>query len=243
MTEAALHDQLRGRLVVSCQARKGSPLSRPSIIAALARAAELGGACGVRVCGAAEIRAVRRAVQIPIIGLLKRSSPKSSVYITPTLADALAVINAGADLVALDATSRPRPDGGSLTDLLEQIKRMGGVAVADVDSVAAAIAAAAAGADYIATTLSGYTSPHPATEPDIELVADITAHTNLPVIAEGRYRELNQIRAAFDAGAHAVVVGNAITDPIGITERLVMATPAFAREHIHPIAQPMADER
>jgi N-acylglucosamine-6-phosphate 2-epimerase len=224
MIEIAI--RIRGQLLVSCQAASGGPLDHPWMIAALARAAVIGGAGAVRVAGASNIRAVRKAVDVPVIGLVKRRTRKSAVYITPTVDDALRVADAGADIVAIDATLRGRPDGSTAAETITRLRRQGVVVLADVDSVAAAAAAVEAGADFVATTLAGYTAARVAIGPDVELVARIVATVDCPVIAEGRYRSGSQIRAAFRAGAHAVVVGDAITNPAGITARLVAATPS-----------------
>jgi N-acylglucosamine-6-phosphate 2-epimerase len=215
-------------LIVSCQAALGSPLGTPEIIAALAKSAVAGGATAIRVNGIADIRAVRAAVTVPLIGLLKRRVDGSPVFITPTLEDAIDVAEAGADLVALDATLRRRPDGRTAGDVLRTLADRGIRVVADVDGLEAGLAAAEAGAEYIASTLAGYTAGSIPADPDIELVRDLVEATSTAVIAEGRYREPGQIRAAFEAGAFAVVVGEAITNPESITRRFVAATPAGA---------------
>ena len=146
------------------------------------------------------------------------------MYITPRAADAAAVARAGADLVAVDATLRTRPGGRSAAELIRWIDAEVGAAVlADVDSVEAGRAADLAGASFVATTLSGYTggakAPIP-TGPDIDLVRALTEACSCPVIAEGRYRTPEDVAAAFAAGAYAVCVGTAITDPIDLTRRL-----------------------
>jgi N-acylglucosamine-6-phosphate 2-epimerase len=220
------HDRwsLRGSLVVSCQAPPGSPLDDPRIIAALAEAAVMGGAAGIRVNGPLHIRAVKATVRVPVIGLLKRRVDGSPVYITPTLQDALEVADAGADIVAIDATLRPRPDRRAMGDIIARIHECDVGVVADVDSLDAAIAAAAAGADFVASTLAGYTGASVPTEPAIDLVAAMARTLRTPVIAEGRYRTPDDVEEAFRAGAFAVVVGAAITNPTVITRRLVAVT-------------------
>jgi N-acylglucosamine-6-phosphate 2-epimerase len=198
-------------------------------MALMARAAAAGGASGIRASGTDDITAIKAAVRLPVIGLIKRTGTESSVYITPTYEDALAVAGAGADLVAVDATLRRRPDGGIAADLIARILRdIGLPVVADVDSVEAAMSAAAAGATFIATTLSGYTSGSIPDEPDLELVRRIRASLDRPILAEGRYQNPQQVAAAFANGAHAVVVGEAITDPVGVTRRMVGVARAAA---------------
>jgi N-acylglucosamine-6-phosphate 2-epimerase len=217
---------LRGGLVVSVQADAGTPLAEAGHLAAVARAAVLGGARGIRAEGIENLAAIRQAVDGAIIGLWKRRTPDSDVYITPTLADARAVAATGVDLVAVDATDRPRPDGGSAAQLVADLTaELGDRVLADVDCLEAGVAARAAGAAAVATTLAGYTDgPQVSAEPDVELVARLSAELDCPVLAEGRYATPAHVAAAFAAGAHAVVVGRAISDPIALTRRLAAPT-------------------
>jgi N-acylglucosamine-6-phosphate 2-epimerase len=216
---------LRGGLVVSCQAPAGSPMAATQHIVALARAAELGGARGIRAEGLDDVRAIRQAVPLPLIGLRKRTVPGSDVYITPELGDARELAAAGADIVAVDATRRPRPGGIDGERFLARLVRaLERPVLADVDCLEAGLAARAAGAAAVATTLSGYTGDGTVPEePDLELVARLTAELDCPVLAEGRYATPEAVRDALDAGAFAVVVGAAITDPVALTRRFVAA--------------------
>ena len=215
-----------GTMVVSCQAGPGSPLDSPAAMALMAQAAEAGGAGAIRANGPADIAAIRAVTSLPIIGLHKLGDP-AGVFITPTYEAAAGVVAAGADLVALDGTLRPRPDGQPLDRQIRRIHDELGVPVlADVDSLDAGLAAREAGADLVATTLSGYTSGRTPTGPDVELVRRLAARLDCPVVAEGRIRTTEDVRAVCDAGAYAVVVGHAITDPTDITARLVSAIPA-----------------
>ncbi|WP_254456176.1 N-acetylmannosamine-6-phosphate 2-epimerase [Paeniglutamicibacter quisquiliarum] len=209
---------LKGALVVSAQAYPGEPMRDPRTMAQVAASAVIGGAKAVRVQGLADIAATRSAVQVPVIGLFKDGH--DGVFITPTLHHALAVAAAGAHIIALDGTRRPRPDGLSLAETIAGIReRSGATVMADCGSLDDAVAAAAAGADLIGTTLAGYTGERPKTQgPDLELLeAIIAADLGVPVIAEGRIHTPAQARAALDAGAHAVVVGTAITHPATLT--------------------------
>ncbi|WP_247215261.1 N-acetylmannosamine-6-phosphate 2-epimerase [Synechococcus sp. C9] len=218
-------------LIVSCQAEPGSPFYGEEFIRAFAQAAVLGGAGAVRLCGVAHVQAVRSQVTVPIIGLTKHQYPDGSVLITETMQDVLDLIHAGADVIAVDATTRQRPWGMSGTEFVRRLKQeLGAVPIlADVDTLAAGVQAAAAGADYVATTLSGYT---PATAnlnpsaPDLTLIQQLTQAVAIPVIAEGRIRTPHQARQALDAGAYAVVVGSAITRPVDITRWFVQALQA-----------------
>jgi N-acylglucosamine-6-phosphate 2-epimerase len=228
----SLFAQLRGRLVVSCQAAPGSPLDEPAQMVAMARAAVLGGACAIRAEGIADVAAIAGALPgLPLVGLRKQRTAGGGVFITPTLADVRELAAAGATLVAVDATGRPRPDGSTMEDFLERAVRELGETplLADADSLETGLRARAAGAAAVATTLSGYVGDGPVPhEPDVALVAALVAQLDCPVIAEGRYATPADVRAAFAAGAHAVVVGTAITDPVALTHRLAGATPAGA---------------
>jgi N-acylglucosamine-6-phosphate 2-epimerase len=210
-------EALRGGLVVSAQAPDGSPLADGSHLAAMARAAELGGAAGIR---AVEVAAVKEAVSVPVVGLRKRRVEGSEVYITPTLEDAREVAAAGADMVAVDATLRPRPDGVDLASLVASLPVP---VLADVDCLEAGLAAGDAGAAAVATTLSGYTGAAAPAGPDLHLVESLASALDCPVFAEGRIATPDQARAAFDAGAFAVVVGTAITDPVALTRGFAAA--------------------
>ena len=228
-------ERMRGGLVVSVQAPPGSPLARPETMSAIARAAELGGAVGIRAEGPADIRAIKDAVSVPVIGLVKRDLPDSPVRITPSLDDARAVAGAGADVVAVDATLRTRPDGMTTHDFVTALAaELEPPLLADVDSLDAGLAARAAGADAVATTLSGYTGDGPTPDrPDLGLVGQLVEALDCPVLAEGRYSSPDDVRAAFAAGAFAVVVGAAITDPTELTRRLAEGT-ALVRSHGAP---------
>jgi N-acylglucosamine-6-phosphate 2-epimerase len=222
-------EQMRGRLVVSVQAAPDSPLAAPEHLAAIARAVVAGGAAAIRTEGVAAVRAIREAVAVPVIGLVKRRVAGSDVYITPGLEDAQAVAEAGAKLVAVDATERPRADGtGGAEFVAAANAELPGRIVADVDARGPGRAAAEAGAVAIATTLSGYTGADATAGPDIPLVAQLSQEIDIPVLAEGRYSTPEQVWAAFGAGAFAVVVGTAITDPEELTRRLAAAPPLGA---------------
>ncbi|MFT4043091.1 MAG: putative N-acetylmannosamine-6-phosphate 2-epimerase [Gordonia sp. (in: high G+C Gram-positive bacteria)] len=223
-------DRLRGGLIVSCQARADNALRGPIHMAAMALAAQRGGAVGIRAEGAADIEAIRAVVDVPIIGIRKILDGRP-VYITPDFASARDAAAAGADAIALDATLRDRPAGDQPAELISRIHDELGIPVmADIDSVTAGLAAAAAGADLIATTLSGYTTgAEPPQAPDIALVSELCAATDTPIVAEGRIRTAEDVAAAFGAGAWSVVVGTAITNPERITARLAAHSPRGAR--------------
>jgi len=212
-----------GTLIVSCQAQPDSPFHGPAGMTLMARAAALGGARGIRANGPQDVRAIRAAIDLPVIGIWK-TGPPDGVYITPRFADAAAVVEAGAAIVALDATDRPRPDGSTAAALIARIRaELDVLVMADVDTVEAGLSAADAGADLVASTLSGYTpaTASGAAGADFALVEKLAAHVGVPVIAEGRLRSGADLRRAFDAGAYAAVIGTAITNPTAITRALL----------------------
>ena len=226
LTAQELLQQVKGKLIVSCQALEDEPLHGSEIMAAMAKAACLGGAAAIRANGGEDIRAIRREVQVPIIGLRKRDYPNSPVFITPTLIEVEEVVEAGADAVAVDATLRKRPDGKSLKDFIASIRERWSIPImADVSNPDEACRAVEYGADMVATTLVGYTEDNPQTDPynpDLAMFEEIIkAASPVPVIAEGRIWEPQHIRSCFEIGAWAVVVGSAITRPRLITKRLI----------------------
>lgn len=207
----SLLQSLRGGLIVSVQAWRGSALDDPNVIAAMAQAAQEGGAVAVRIAGLGDLQAVRARVALPVIGLIKREYPGFEPYITPTLDDVRAVIGTGAEIVAFDATRRPRPDAAELGRVVETIHAAGCLALADCATSADASDARAAGADAVATTLCGYTAETKGTAlPALGLVRDLTPQGF--TICEGGVRSPQEVRAALEAGAGAVVVGTAITN-------------------------------
>jgi N-acylglucosamine-6-phosphate 2-epimerase len=211
-------DGLRGQLIVSCQAYPGEPLRDPATTGRMAASVVRGGAAAVRVQGLADVQFTRAAVEVPVIGLWKDGH--DGVYITPTLRHALAVAAAGAHVVALDGTRRPRPDGLTLAETIARLhSESHALVMADCGSLPDALEAAEAGADLIGTTLAGYSGERAKTDgPDLELIEAIAgAGLAAPLIAEGRIHTPAQARAALDAGAFAVVVGTAITHPTTIT--------------------------
>ncbi len=211
-------------LIVSCQAREDNPLRGPVFMAAMAKAAAEGGAVAIRANGPEDIRAIRQVVDLPIIGLWKLDVEGFEPYITPTLESARVIAAAGADIIAIDATLRPHPEG-EMSEVLRLVKEVTEKPIfADIATLEEGIAAAQAGADYLSSTLSGYTAYTQKTEgPDLELIRDLVAVVDIPVIAEGRFWTPEQVTAAFELGAYAVVVGTAITNPRDITRHFCRA--------------------
>lgn len=211
---STLLDEMRGGLLVSCQPVTGGPLDHPSIVAAFAQAALNGGAIGLRIEGLANLAAVRSKTRVPIIGLIKSDLEDSPVRITPKIEHIRALVDKGADVVAVDATDRERPV--AITELVAAIKSAGALAMADCATKEEGRHAADLGFDILASTMSGYAVGPETDGPDLNLVREL-AKTGKFVVAEGRYHTPAQAAAAMGAGASAVVAGSAITRPEHVT--------------------------
>ncbi|MEM7025088.1 MAG: putative N-acetylmannosamine-6-phosphate 2-epimerase [Pseudomonadota bacterium] len=208
-------ERLAGGLIVSCQPVVGGPLDDVIFVRALALATQTGGARGLRIEGAANVNAVVAACDLPVIGIVKRDLPDSQVRITPWERDVADLLDAGAGIIAYDATIRERPC--PTAQLVQRIHNGSALAMADCASVADGRQALVEGADLLATTLSGYVDASGDDDPpDLDLVADL-AKLGAFVVAEGRYRRTEEVEAAVAAGADAVVVGSAITRPEHVT--------------------------
>ena len=213
---------LAGGLVVSCQAPDDSPLRSPEIMAIVAQAAVLGGAQGLRVNSPEDVAAVRAITDVPIIGIQKIFGARRYI-ITPTIAAVETLLEAGADVVAIDASEEVLGDDyGFITDV---VNRFNVPVMADISTFEEGKRAMEAGAAIVGTTLSGYTlqTAGPDQEPDLDLISQFV-NADVPVIAEGRYRTPEHVRNALDRGAHCVVVGGAITDPLTSTRLFAAAT-------------------
>lgn len=211
--------KLEGGLIASCQPVRGGPLDQPNHVAALALATLAGGAVGLRLESLADLEATRPLTQAPITGLVKRNSPDFSIYITPELSDVEALAQRGADIIAFDGTKQPRPV--SVQALIEAIHANGCLAMADCSTVEEGLEAHRLGADFVGSTLSGYTTYSPKLAgPDLEMVRELSKQ-GVRVIAEGRIATPEQAKAALEAGAFAVTVGTALT-------RIELITRAFA---------------
>lgn len=216
--------RLERGLIVSCQATEDTPFYGPVFMSAMARAAEMGGAVGIRANGPADIAAIKNSVGLPVIGIWKIVYDGYEPYITATLEAAQEIAEAGADIIALDATLRPHPGDLSAQQLIADVKALGLPVMADISTFEEGIAAAEAGADIVATTMSGYTRYSPQSDqPDFQLIEGLARALSIPVIAEGKIGTPDQARKAIDLGAFAVVVGAAITQPWAITEKFARA--------------------
>lgn len=212
---------LEGRLIVSCQADQGDAFY--GLMDRFARAAVSGGAAAIRANGAADLRAIRHAITVPIVGIQKSIASDGRILITGSFEDAAALVAAGADAVALDCTRRGQ--GMGAFDRLCRIKEELKIPVlADIATVEEAVAAAGAGADFILPTMRGYTdeTAH-IREFDPAFIRQLTEATSIPVIAEGRVDTPLLASEALRAGAFAVVVGTVLTRPHVMVRRFAEA--------------------
>lgn len=216
--------QLRGKLIVSCQALPEEPLHSPFIMGRMAYAAALGGAAGIRANSVEDIREIRKHVKLPIIGIIKRVYETSEVFITPTRKEIDELASEGVDIIALDATRRVRPDGSTIEKLFPEIRKAypNQLFMADCATHADALRAEMLGFDCVGTTLCGYTEETKGTPlPNFDLLRRMVRDLTVPVIAEGGISTPEELRQAFSLGIHTAVVGSAITRPMEITKRFV----------------------
>lgn len=225
-------ESLRGELIVSCQALEHEPLYNPdfSLMPYMAKAALMAGAKGIRANSARDVLAIKEAFPtVPLIGLIKKQYGEYPQFITVSMAEIDALVDAGADIIALDCTLRARYDGITINEFIHQIKTKypSVLLMADVSTFEEGINAESAGVDFVGTTLNGYT-PYTADDevPNFSLVHKLSKHLSIPVIAEGRIHEPQQAKQMYQEGAFAVVVGGAITRPFEIASRFVQTIKA-----------------
>ncbi|HIH5239573.1 TPA: N-acetylmannosamine-6-phosphate 2-epimerase [Raoultella ornithinolytica] len=224
-------DNLKGQLIVSCQALDNEPLHSPFIMSRMAVAAEEGGAEGIRANSVADIAAIKQLVSLPVIGIIKRDYPDSEVFITATMKEVDELMSVRPELIALDATARPRPGGQRLDALVAEIraKYPSVLLMADISTAEEALTAQSLGFDCVGTTLYGYTAEtegHALPENDCGFLRDVLAAVNIPVVAEGNVETPTLAARCLELGAHTVVVGGAITRPQQITARFAAAIKA-----------------
>ena len=214
--------QIYKKLIVSCQALPDEPLHSSFIMGRMAKAAREGGACGIRANSREDIEEIKRNVELPIIGIVKKEYGASPVYITPTQREVDALVEAGADIIALDATGSRRPGGVLLDDFVEEIRNRypGQPLMADCSTVEEVLHADRLGFDFLGTTLVGYTEQSAGKqieENDFEIIRQILEKVNHPVIAEGNINTPQKARRVLEIGCYSVVVGSIITRPQVIT--------------------------
>lgn len=214
--------QIYKKLIVSCQALPDEPLHSSFIMGRMAKAAKEGGACGIRANSREDIEEIKRNVELPIIGIVKKEYADSPVYITPTMREVDALVEAGADIIVLDATGSRRPGGVLLDDFVEEIRNRypGQPLMADCSTVEEVLHADRLGFDFLGTTLVGYTEQSAGKqieENDFEIIRQILEKVNHPVIAEGNINTPQKARRVLEIGCYSVVVGSIITRPQVIT--------------------------
>lgn len=216
-------DQIKGKLVVSCQALPEEPLHSSYIMARMAVAAQQGGAAGIRAQSVEDIKAIMEVCDLPMIGIIKRSYPDSEIYITASMKEVEELLTTDCQIIALDATQRPRPNGEKTEDLVARIHEEGRLAMADCSTYEECVQAQAAGFDMVSTTLCGYT-PYSQQHcgPDFQLLKRCVETLTVPVIAEGKINSPEDLRRVYEeCGVFSAVVGGAITRPQQITARFV----------------------
>lgn len=225
-TNKEILEHIKGGLIVSCQALEDEPLHSSFIMSKMAYAAELGGAVAIRANSVSDIIEIRKTTSIPIIGLIKKEYDTSEIYITPTMEEVDALVDAGVDVVAMDATKRLRPNGIGLTDFFHEVKSKypNVLFMADCSTYEEGMYAAELGFDIVSTTLAGYTKYTAGTKlPDFTMLKALVDSLSIPVIAEGGIWEASQLKKAFDIGCYSAVVGSAITRPREITKHFIVA--------------------
>ncbi|WP_042458785.1 N-acetylmannosamine-6-phosphate 2-epimerase [Neobacillus dielmonensis] len=219
-------EQFKGKLIVSCQALPDEPLHSPFIMGRMAYAAMLGGAAGIRANSVEDIREIKKNVNLPIIGIIKRDMEGSDVFITPTLEEIDRLYQEGVEIIALDATTRIRPDGKTIQEIFPVIKERypNQLFMADCSTFEEAKLAYELGFDCVGTTLIGYTDYTKGHHvPDLEVIEKMAKEIPVPVIAEGGIWSPGDLKAVFDHGAYTAVVGSAITRPMEITKKFIEA--------------------
>lgn len=219
-------NEIKHQVIVSVQAMPDEPLYNEVCMKGMMESVMNGGAKVLRVAGERDVK-IAKTLGATVIGITKPdglpTNWKEIIYITPTTVESQLLIDAGADIVAFDGTSRPRPNDCSLKDIIDLIKSNGKLAMADISTFEEGLNCFELGADVLSTTLSGYTleSLSDNEAPDFELLEKLVKSTEIPVILEGRIWNPKDVTKAFELGAHSVVIGSAITRPQLITKRFI----------------------
>ena len=226
MNKKEIEEVLKKKLVVSCQALENEPLHSSFIMGRMALAAKEGGASGIRANSVEDITEIKKTVDLPVIGIIKKEYPDSDVYITPTMKEIDELVNAGAEIIALDATLRPRPENVQINDFFKKIKEKypKQLFMADISTLEEAKNAEEIGFDFIGTTLHGYTeetkNQNIANE-NFKFLKEILDTIKISVIAEGKIDTPEKARVVLELGVLCVVVGGAITRPQLITKSFI----------------------
>ena len=215
---------LKRKVIISSQAMPDEPFYNEIAMKAMMQSVVNGGAAGLRVAGSRDVK-IAKTFDIPVIGLTKPDKLpqnwKEVVYITPGIKEVNELIEAGADIIAFDGTMRQRPDGSNLREIIELIHSHNKLAMADISTFEEGLNAEKLGADIISTTLAGYTksSETDSDKPDFELLEKLVKTLVKPIFLEGRVWYPEEVKKAFEIGAHSVVIGSAVTRPHLITKR------------------------
>lgn len=226
MTNKEILEQIKGGLIVSCQALETEPLYDSYIMSKMAWAAYLGGAVGIRANTVVDIKAIKEKVDLPVIGIIKQVYEDSDVYITPTMKEVDALVEIGCEIIAVDATDRLRPNGVTFEEFFTEVraKYPNQLFMADTSCFEEGKKAEELGMDLIGTTMAGYTPYTKGTSlPDFKLMERYVKELHSPIIAEGGIWVPEQLKQAIDTGVHAAVVGTAITRPMDITKHFIEA--------------------
>jgi len=225
-THDEILNSIRGGLIVSCQALEDEPLHSSYIMAKMAYSAMQGGASGIRANSVEDINEIKKAVPLPIIGIIKKEYEGSSVYITPTIKEVDELVECGVDIIAIDATDNLRPEGKKLDCFFAEVRKKypDQLFMADCSCVEEGLHAEKIGFDIIGTTMSGYTPYTKGTSlPDFDMMRKLVEQVKKPVIAEGGIWNTDELIKALNTGVLAAVIGTAITRPTEITKRYVDA--------------------
>ncbi|TXJ13245.1 N-acetylmannosamine-6-phosphate 2-epimerase [Brachyspira aalborgi] len=219
-----IFNQIKGKLIVSCQALEDEPLYSSFIMGKMALAATQAGAGGIRANTISDIKEIKKNTNLPIIGIIKRNYGNCNVYITPTIKEVDELVEEGVDIIAIDSTRRQRPDNVELECFVKNIKEKypNQIVMGDISNVDEAVYSEKIGVDIVSTTLCGYTDYTKGDNP-LNTLQEVLKAVKIPVIAEGNLDTPEKAKKSIQMGALAVVVGGAITRPKQIAEKFIKA--------------------
>ena len=221
-------ENLKGKLIVSCQALSNEPLHSSFIMGRMALAAKEGGAFGIRANTKEDIKEIQSQVDLPIIGIVKRDYEDSDIYITPTMKEIDELMEVKPEIIAMDATISKRPGNKTLDEFFKEAKEKypDQLLMADCSTVKEAQYADQIGFDFIGTTMVGYTEQSAGDKiekDDFRIIREILNSVKHPVIAEGNINTPEKAKRVKELGVFSIVVGSVITRPQLITRAFVDA--------------------